>query len=110
MATSMPSTSRQSMATGFSSPLVIEEDERGYETDLSAESTDTEVNQDTGNWSEREKKKLQHMTEFHAEYQCSFRERASIRTIMKRRICNMNPPMPKIICKEEMQNTKLDEW
>ena len=43
MATSMPSTSRQSMATGSSSPLVVEEDERGYKTDLSTESTDTEV-------------------------------------------------------------------
>ena len=62
MATSMPSTSRQSMATGSSSPPIVEEDLRGYKTNLSAESTDTEVNQDTGNWSEREKKKLQHMT------------------------------------------------
>ena len=68
MVTSMPSTPKQFMATGSSSPLVIEEDERGYETNLSPESTDIEVNQDTGNWSEREKKKLQHMTEFHAEY------------------------------------------
>ena len=50
----MPSTSRQSMATGSSSPPVVE-DERGYETSLSTESTDTEVNQDTANCSEREK-------------------------------------------------------
>ena len=57
MATSMVSTLRQAMATGSSSPLVVEEDERGYETDLSAESTDTEVNQNTSNWSEWEKKK-----------------------------------------------------
>ena len=42
MATSMHSTSRQSMATGSSSPLVVEEDKRGYETNLSTESTDTE--------------------------------------------------------------------
>ena len=59
----MPSTSRQSMATGSSPPPVVEEDERGYETSLSTESTDTEVNQDRANWSEREKK-LQHLTEF----------------------------------------------
>ena len=96
------------MATGSSFSQAVEEDERGYETDLSAESTDTEVNQDTGNWSEREKKKLQHMTEFHAEYQHVFGERASVRTIMKRSICNMNPPMPKMVCREEMQNAKLD--
>ena len=49
MATSMPSASRQSMATGSSSLPVVEEDERGYKTDLSPENTDTEVNQDTGN-------------------------------------------------------------
>ena len=72
MATSMPLTSRQSMATGSSSSPVVEEDKRGYKTDLSTESTDTEVNQDRGNWSGREKKKLQHMTEFHAEYQHVF--------------------------------------
>ena len=70
MATSMPSTSRQSMTTGSSSPPEVEEDEMGYKTDLSTESTYTEVNQNTGNWSEREKKKLQPMTKFHAEYQC----------------------------------------
>ena len=68
--------------TGSSSPLVVEEDERGYKTDLSTENTDTEVNQDTSSWSEREKKKLQHMTEFHTEYQHVFGEGASIRTIM----------------------------
>ena len=109
MATSMPSTSRQSMATGSSSPLVVEEDERGYKTDLGAGSTDTEVNQDTGNWSGGDKKKLQHMIEFYAEFQHVFGEGASVRTIMKRRICNMNPSMPKTVCKEEMQNAKLDE-
>ena len=49
------------------------------------------------------------MTEFHAEYQHVFGERASIRIIMKRRICNMNPAMPKIVCEEEMQNDKLDD-
>ena len=55
MASSTPSTSRQSMAAGSSSPLIVEEDERGYETDLSAENTDTEINRDIHNWSEREK-------------------------------------------------------
>ena len=49
------------------------------------------------------------MTEFHTEYQHVSGEGASIRTIMKRRICNMNPPLQKIVCKEEMENTKLDD-
>ena len=57
MPTPMPSTLKQSMATGSSSPPVVEENERGYETNLSTDSTDNEVNQGTGNWSEREKKK-----------------------------------------------------
>ena len=53
-------------------------------------------------------KKLQHMIEFHQEYQHIFREGASIQTIMKRRISHMNPPMPKSICEEEMQSDHLD--
>ena len=48
------------------------------------------------------------MMEFHTEYQCVFGEGASIRTIMKRRISHMNPPMPKTVCEEEMQNAQLD--
>ena len=48
----IPSTSSQSMAARSSSPLI--NDEKGYKTDLSAESTDTEVNKDTSDWSERE--------------------------------------------------------
>ena len=50
----------------------------------------------------------QDMTEFHEEYQHVFGEKASIQTIMKRRISHMKPPIPKSICKEEMQNTHLD--
>ena len=44
MASSIPSTSRQPIPAGSSSPLIAEGDERGYKTDLSTESTDTEVN------------------------------------------------------------------
>ena len=54
------------------------------------------------------RKKLQHMAEFHEEYQQVFGERASIHTIMKRRISHMNPPMPDSVCKEEMQNATVD--
>ena len=52
--------------------------------------------------------KLQHMKEFHEEYQCVFGERASIHTIMKNRITHMHPPMPDSVCKEEMKSAKSD--
>ena len=48
------------------------------------------------------------MTVFHEEYQWIFAEKASICTIMKWRISYMNPPIPKSICEEEMQNASLD--
>ena len=54
------------------------------------------------------RKKLQHMTPFHEEYQCVFGEKASICTIMKQRISYMNLPIPKSVCEEEMQNANLD--
>ena len=63
---------------------------------------------DTSNWTLAERKRLQHMTEFHEEYQRVFGEKASIYTIMKRRISHMNPPIPKSVCEEEMQNANLD--
>ena len=78
------------------------------ETNLSAEDTDDDIHTNTSIWSVADRKKLQHMTEFHQEYQHVFGERASIWTIMKRRISHMNPPMPKAICGEEMQNAYLD--
>ena len=48
------------------------------------------------------------MTEFHEEYQWIFDKKASIHTIMKRRISHMNPPMPDSVCKEEMQSATVD--
>ena len=48
------------------------------------------------------------MTEFHEDYQRIFGEKASIHTVMKRRISHMNPPMPNSVCKEEMQNASVD--
>ena len=63
---------------------------------------------DLSAWTPAEKKKLQHMTEFHEEYQCVFGEKASIHTIMKQRISHMNPTIPKSVCEEEMQNVNLD--
>ena len=63
---------------------------------------------DTSNWTLIKRKKLQHMTEFHKEYQWIFGEKASIHTIMKRRILHMNPPIPDSVCKEEMQSANVD--
>ena len=85
-----------------------EENRTDSDTDLSAENTEDELHADTSTWSPADKKKLQHMTEFHQEYQHIFGEGASIQTIMKRRISHMSPPMPKSICEEEMQSAHLD--
>ena len=71
-------------------------------TDLSNINTDDEKHIDTTAWTPAKQKKLQHMTEFHEEYQQIFGEKASIHTIMKKRISHMNPPMPDSVCKEEM--------
>ena len=54
-------------------------------------------------------KKLQHMTEFHQEYQKVFGDRASLRTIIKKQISHMNPPIPSSVCQEEMQDAETDE-
>ena len=85
-----------------------EDNRTDSETDLSTENTKDELNADTSTWTPANKKKLQHMTEFHEEYQCIFGEGASIQTIMKRRISHMNLPMLKSVCEEEMQSAHLD--
>ena len=77
-------------------------------TDLSIIHTEDEGQIDMTNWMPTKRKKLQHMVEFHEEYQCVFGEKASIHTIMKNRITHMNPPMPDSVCKEEMQNATID--
>ena len=55
-----------------------EENRTDYKTDLSAKNTDNEIHADTSTWSPADKKKLQHMTKFHQEYQHVFGEGASI--------------------------------
>ena len=77
-------------------------------TNLSAVNTEDELHTDISTWTPAKRKKLQHMTEFHEEYQHVFGEKASIQTIMKRRISHMDSPMPKSVCEEEMQSTHLD--
>ena len=77
-------------------------------TDLSNIHTEDEEQIDTTDWMPAKQKKLQHMAEFHEEYQHVFGEKASIHTIMRNRISHMNPPMPDSVCKEEMQNVTID--
>ena len=76
-------------------------------TDLSNIHMEDEEHIDTTTWMPTKRKKLQHMVEFHEEYQCVFGEKASIHTIMKNRITHMNPPMPDSVCKE-MQNATIE--
>ena len=77
-------------------------------TDLSAILTENEEHIDTTHWTLAKHKKLQHMKEFHGEYQCIFGEKASLHTIIKNRISHMDPPMPESVCREEMQSATQD--
>ena len=93
----------------ITSQITTSEDNRtNSDTDLSIINTEDEMHMDLSTWTPAERKKLQHMTEFHEEYQHVFGEKASICTIMKQRISHMNPPIPKSVCEEEMQNANLD--
>ena len=60
-------------------------------TDLEEINTEDEMATETSKWSDKERKKLQHMTEFHKEYQRVFGDRASLCTIIRKRIAHMNP-------------------
>ena len=84
-------------------------EEETSSTDLEEINTDDERVTDISKWSDKERKKLQHMTEFHQEYQKVFGNRASLRTIIKKRISHMNPPIPSSVCQEEMQDAETDE-
>ena len=84
------------------------EDTQMSGTDLEEINTEDEMATDTSKWSDKECKKLQHMTEFHEEYQRVFGNRASLHTIIRKRIAHMNPPIPSSICKEEMQDANID--
>ena len=73
-----------------SNPSSSEDSSSG--TDLSNINMEDEKHIDTTSWMPTKWKKLQHMAEFHEEYQCAFGEKASLHTIMKKRISHMNPP------------------
>ena len=62
---------------------------------------------DITNWTPAKRKKLQHMKEFHEEYQHVFGEKASIRTIIKIEF-QYEPPYAESICREEMQSATQD--
>ena len=91
-----------------SNPSPSEDNQSSLGTDLNIIDTEDEMHIDTTNWTPAKRKKLQHITEFHEEYQWIFGEKASIHTIIKRRISHMNPPMPDSVCKEEMQSATMD--
>ena len=78
-------------------------------TDLEEINTEDELTTDISNWSDQEHKKLQHMTEFHKEYQRVFGNKVSLHTIIRKRISHMNPPIPSSVCKEEMQDAESNE-
>ena len=62
------------MATIPNIPLIptshsTSEDTQTSGTDLDKINTEDEMNTDVSKWSDKERKKLQHMKEFHGEYQ-----------------------------------------
>ena len=59
-------------------------EEETSSTDLEEINTDDERATDISKWSDKKCKKLQHMTEFHQEYQKVFGDRASLRAIIKK--------------------------
>ena len=89
-------------------PTSPSEDTQTSGTDLEEINTEDERNIDTSKWSDKERKKLQHMKEFHEEYQRVFGNKASLCTIIRKRIAHMNPPIPHSVCEEEMQDTNID--
>ena len=93
----------------ITSQITTSEDTRtDSDTDLSIVNIKDEMHTDLSTWTPAESKKLQHMTEFHEEYQHVFSEKSSIHTIMRHRLSHMNPPIPKSVCEEELQNANLD--
>ena len=87
--------------------ITTSEDSRNnLETDLN-NNTEDEIQTDTSNWTLAKKKKLQHMIDFHTEYQQIFGEQASLCTIMKRRIFHMNPLFLNLFMKKKC---KMPIW
>ena len=101
------------MATVPNTPLIptspsTSEDTQTSGTDLEEINMEDEMNMGISKWSDKERKKIQHMKEFNKEYQRVFGDQALLRTIMWKRIVHMNPPIPHSVCEEEMQDASLD--
>ena len=60
-------------------------------TDLEEINTDDERSTDISTWSDKKRKKLQHMTEFHQEYQRVFGGRTSLCTIVREKNLSYEP-------------------
>ena len=58
------------MATVFNtSPITTSDDSQNdSETDLNIDNMEDKIHTDTSNWTLAERKRLQHVTEFHEEY------------------------------------------
>ena len=65
------------------SSITSDNSQNNSDTDLSLINTEDKLHTDLSTWTSSERKKLQHMTAFHEEYQWVFGEKASICTIMK---------------------------
>ena len=89
--------------------LVMVEETQTSGMDLEEINTEDELSTDISQWSDKERKKLQHMTELHRKYQRVFGDKASLRTIIRKRMAHMNPPIPSSVCKEEMQDAESNE-
>ena len=92
------------MATNPNTSLITtspSEDTQTSGLDLEEINTKDEMSIDTSKWSDKERKKLQHMKEFHEEYQRVFGDKALLCTIIRKRIAHMNPPIPHSVCEEE---------
>ena len=78
-------------AVPSTSSVTSDNSQNSSDTNLSLINTEDELHTDLSTLTSSERKKLQHMTAFHEEYQWIFGEKASICTIMKWRISHMNP-------------------
>ena len=67
-----------------------------------------ELNTDISKWSDKERKKLQHMKEFHGEYQRMFDDQASLCTIIRKRIVHINRPILILCVKKRCKMLVLD--
>ena len=70
-------------AVPSTSSITSDDSQNNSDTNLSLIHTEDELHTDLSTWTSSKRKKLQHMTAFHEEYQWIFGEKASICTIMK---------------------------